>query len=463
MPSILKAIRRFTKKLPQVAEAQEEAAASNNDTCDNRSSERKKDVSAAHTSSKPVHSSSLKPKTKDNCATASGAQGSSGKRRSHKDRSSNDVFFNISTMNTERDVLRLKTNPIGDDYQISSKVLGLGITGKVYECFSKKSPKDKFALKVLEDNPKSRREVEIHWRVCAHGNIVNIHDVYDNVMHNKRCLLVVMECMEGGELFHRIQSRGDKNPFTEREAATVMRSICSAIAHLHSMNIVHRDLKPENLLYTTTDADAVLKLTDFGFAKECDTAGHHKPLKTPCYTPYYVAPEVLGPERYDKSCDIWSLGVIMYILLCGYPPFFSNHGLPISPGMKKRIKGGQYQFHSPEWDNISQTAKCLINEMLQTKPEERMKIEQIMKNSWISSHISVPKTPLYTAQRIIEDPDVLPEFNLEMSNALQAMRQDVNTIKLRPIDPSTNPLLIKRKKRHLKENSALNEPGQTQL
>ena len=95
---------------------------------------------------------------------------------------------------------------------------------------------------------------------------------------------------------------------------------------------------------------SLLKLTDFGFAKETVSVS----LQTPCYTPYYVAPEVLGPEKYDKSCDMWSLGVITYILLCGYPPFYSNHGAAISPGMKRRIRQGQYSFPDSEWKNVSQ-------------------------------------------------------------------------------------------------------------
>lgn len=150
-------------------------------------------------------------------------------------------------------------------------------------------------------------------------HIVSIIDVYQNTVSNKRCLLVVMECMEGGELFDRIQKR-QESPFTEREAAQTMHQICAAVRYLHSINIAHRDLKPENLLYTSPDANALLKLTDFGFAKEVNT--NAMTLQTPCYTPYYVAPEVLGPEKYDKSCDVWSLGVIMYILLCGFPPFY---------------------------------------------------------------------------------------------------------------------------------------------
>lgn len=178
-----------------------------------------------------------------------------------------------------------------------------------------------------------------------------------------------MYSMEGGELFQRIQDRAE-NAFTEREAAEIMHDICKAIQYLHSMDIAHRDVKPENLLYTRSDSLGVLKLTDFGFAKETTNT---LSLQTPCYTPYYVAPEVLGPEKYDKSwystifwfvlssnnclvfdfSDLWSLGVIMYILLCGYPPFYSNHGLAISPGMKKRIRAGQYDFPDPEWRHVS--------------------------------------------------------------------------------------------------------------
>lgn len=121
----------------------------------------------------------------------------------------------------------------------------------------------------------------------------------------------MLRSMEGGELFQRIQDRQETAPFTEREAAQIMHEICVAVKYLHDLNMAHRDLKPENLLYTSASPAATLKLTDFGFAKETHTKDT---LQTPCYTPYYVAPEVLGPEKYDKSCDIWSLGVIMYIL-----------------------------------------------------------------------------------------------------------------------------------------------------
>jgi len=178
--------------------------------------------------------------------------------------------------------LKPKTHSITDDYLIGSHVLGLGISGKVVECFAKNG--QKYALKVLRDSPKARREIELHWRASLHLHIVNLVDIYENLQGNVKCLLVVMECMEGGELFQRIQDRAD-GAFTEREAAEVMRDICMAVRHLHHMGIAHRDLKPENLLYSLRGLNGVLKLTDFGFAKECFAK---ETLQTPCYTPYYV-------------------------------------------------------------------------------------------------------------------------------------------------------------------------------
>lgn len=335
-----------------------------------------------------------------------------------------------------------RTHPITDDYEISNTVLGLGINGKVVQCYEKRTRK-LYALKVLHDNAKARREVDLHWRVSGCRHIVNIIDVYENTYAGNKCLLVVMECMEGGELFQRIQDRQD-GAFTEREAAQIMREICLAVKYLHDMNIAHRDLKPENLLYSKPDETGVLKLTDFGFAKEVLLK---QTLQTPCYTPYYVAPEVLGPEKYDKSCDIWSLGVIMYILLCGFPPFFSNHGQAISPGMKKRIRTGQYDFPDPEWSNVSQDAKDLIKGMLCVNPAKRLDIDQVMRNKWIAQYTTVPQTPLHTGRMLREGEEAWPEVQEEMTRSLATMRVDYDQVHIKALNNSNNPLLNKRRKR----------------
>uniref|UniRef100_A0A1A8GKS8 non-specific serine/threonine protein kinase n=1 Tax=Nothobranchius korthausae TaxID=1143690 RepID=A0A1A8GKS8_9TELE len=346
--------------------------------------------------------------------------------------------------------LEIKRNAVTDDYKISSQVLGLGINGKVLECFNKKSG-EKCALKILYDSPKARREVELHWRVSGGPYIVRILSLYENMYHGKKCLLIIMECMEGGELFSRIQARGDQ-AFTEKEASDIMKNIGEAIQFLHSINIAHRDVKPENLLYSTKRPSAMLKLTDFGFAKETTS---HNSLDTPCYTPYYVAPEVLGPEKYDKSCDMWSLGVIMYILLCGYPPFYSNHGLAISPGMKKRIRMGQYEFPNPEWSDVSEEAKQLIRTLLKTEPTQRMTIAEFMNHPWINQSMEVPQTPLHTSRVLNEERDAWEDVKEEMTSALATMRVDYEQIKIKTIEDSTNPLLAKRRK---KASNAMKEP-----
>uniref|UniRef100_A0A4W4GKB1 non-specific serine/threonine protein kinase n=1 Tax=Electrophorus electricus TaxID=8005 RepID=A0A4W4GKB1_ELEEL len=338
--------------------------------------------------------------------------------------------------------LQIKKNAITDDYKITGQVLGLGINGKVLEIYEKKHGA-KYALKMLQDCPKARREVDLHWRASPCTHIVCIVDVYENLYQGRKCLLIIMECMDGGELFSRIQDRGDQ-AFTEREASDIMKSIGEAILFLHASNIAHRDVKPENLLYTSKRPNATLKLTDFGFAKETTT---HNSLNTPCYTPYYVAPEVLGPEKYDKSCDMWSLGVIMYILLCGYPPFYSNHGLAISPGMKTRIRMGQYEFPNPEWSEVSEEAKQLIRMLLKTEPTLRMTITEFMNHPWINQSMEVPQTPLHTSRVLKEEKDTWEDVKEEMTSALATMRVDYEQIKIKTIEDSTNPLLIKRRKK----------------
>lgn len=309
-----------------------------------------------------------------------------------------------------------KKIPITQEYTISSKVLGLGISGKVLEVINKKDQK-KYALKFLPDNPKSRREIELHWKSSICENIVKIKDVFENEKNNQRVLLVVMESMDGGELFERITQ---KEKLDENEAAKIMKDICNAVKYLHDNDIAHRDLKPENLLISRKNGsyEEIVKLTDFGFAKQ--TKG--KTLQTACYTPYYVAPEVFDSRKYDKACDIWSLGVIMFILLSGNPPFYSYHGHSMSPGMKRRIKTGRYQFEGNVWRNISVEAKDLIKGMLQTDPDKRLTIDEIMKNKWISENTSVPKTPLHTAKNLKHSKEEWMDVQDKMAGYIKEMR-----------------------------------------
>lgn len=336
-----------------------------------------------------------------------------------QDSKSSDKQFVSPTSATEGlRAFPFKTNreAITDTYEVSKESLGVGISGKVLTCWHKQT-KRKCALKILKDSDKARREVILHKR-ASEGceNIVQVLDIYENMYSSQRCLLIVMECMEGGELFNRIRDRNDR-PFTEREAANIILAIANAVAHLHNMDIAHRDLKPENLLFTTKDDDAVLKLTDFGFAKEGNN--EQLPLNTPCYTPYYVAPEILSNNKYDKACDIWSMGVIMYILLCGYPPFFSMHGGAISAGMKTKIRAGEYQFPSPEWDNVSHEAKSIIQKMLTVDPSKRVTIDWILRCDWFTG--SVPETPINIGPMM--DLENFEQMRIEIAAANHAQRR----------------------------------------
>lgn len=287
--------------------------------------------------------------------------------------------------------LEFKKNSIFDDYYIYKDVIGVGVSGKVLTCKNKKTGLV-YALKSLKDNDKSRREVELQTRACSGSEyIVKVTDIYENVINSKKVLLVVMEYMRGGELFYLITER--KRKFTEEDVAKIMFQICSAVKHLHSMNIAHRDLKPENLLLSANDENTIIKLTDFGFAKEVNTG-----LVTPCYTPYYVAPEILKAKiellsTYDISCDIWSLGVIMYILIAGYPPFQSTQN-KVTPNMRKKILEADYTFPAKEFHEVSQEAKDLIDGMLEIDPAKRITILDIMKSDWIRKHNKVQKTPM---------------------------------------------------------------------
>ncbi|KAG8132052.1 putative MAP kinase-activated protein [Naja naja] len=228
--------------------------------------------------------------------------------------------------------------------------------------------------------------------------------------------------LDGGELFSRIQDRGDQ-AFTEREASEIMKSIGEAIQYLHSINIAHRDVK----------------------CFEAQQNRDHIQLNLCFFSP--LAPEVLGPEKYDKSCDMWSLGVIMYILLCGYPPFYSNHGLAISPGMKKRIRMGQYEFPNPEWSEVSEEVKQLIRNLLKTDPTQRMTITEFMNHPWIMQSMQVPQTPLHTSRVLKEEKDLWEDVKEEMTSALATMRVDYEQIKIKKIEDSSNPLLMKRRKK----------------
>lgn len=181
--------------------------------------------------------------------------------------------------------------------------------------------------------------------------------------------------MRGGELFDRIVS---KSFYNEKEARDVCKILFEAIGYCHSKSVAHRDLKPENLLLQAEDNDSAIKIADFGFAKKVLTPNS---LTTQCGTPGYVAPEILEGVAYDTKSDMWSLGVIVYILLGGYPPFIEQNQRELF----RKIRKGQYEFHHEYWGSVSKDAKNLISSLLTVDPAKRLSAAEALNHKWVTA------------------------------------------------------------------------------
>ena len=297
-----------------------------------------------------------------------------------------------------------------------NNIVGEGVNGAVCVCVSKETGK-KFVLKTLRKDDYSLREIQLHFICTNSNNVVQIEAVYECDMRAScvpdssliRCYAIILEFMEGGDLYDFISTKGH---FTEHEAAHIIRQICEALFHLHCLNIAHRDLKPENTLTNIkatkvgdkhTINDLIIKISDFGYAKEDDNQ-----MKSPLYTPYYVPPEVIVNDAfwpgsyvhfYDKSCDMWSLGVIIYIILCGYPPFYPERDdKDITNEMVEKIKVGHYSFPQEDWKDISSDAKDLIRKLLVVEPNKRLTSVEVITHPWLNTQL--PNTPLSTPKNV---------------------------------------------------------------
>ncbi|XP_066421439.1 calcium/calmodulin-dependent protein kinase type 1G isoform X2 [Molothrus aeneus] len=207
-----------------------------------------------------------------------------------------------------------------------------------------------------------------------HENIVTLEDIYESTTH----FYLVMQLVSGGELFDRILERG---VYTEKDASLVIHQVLTAVKYLHENGIVHRDLKPENLLYLTPEENSKIMITDFGLSK----MEQNGIMSTACGTPGYVAPEVLAQKPYSKAVDCWSIGVITYILLCGYPPFYEE----TESKLFEKIKEGYYEFESPFWDDISESAKDFIRHLLEKNPSARFTCEEALRHPWINGNTAL--------------------------------------------------------------------------
>uniref|UniRef100_A0AAQ5XJQ1 non-specific serine/threonine protein kinase n=1 Tax=Amphiprion ocellaris TaxID=80972 RepID=A0AAQ5XJQ1_AMPOC len=210
-----------------------------------------------------------------------------------------------------------------------------------------------------------------------HTNIVSLEDIFESKSH----LYLVMQLVSGGELFDRIIEKGF---YTEKDASKLIQQILDAVKYLHDMGIVHRDLKPENLLYYSMEEDSKIMISDFGLSK---IEGSGSVMSTACGTPGYVAPEVLAQKPYSKAVDCWSIGVIAYILLCGYPPFYDENDAKLF----EQILKAEYEFDSPYWDDISDSAKDFIVHLMEKDPNIRYTCEQALQHPWIAGDTALDK------------------------------------------------------------------------
>ena len=281
---------------------------------------------------------------------------------------------------SKRAFIRIIQDDITNHYEVIKK-LGEGSYGKIYKAKNKISG-DIRAMKQIEkskitDIQTFKNEIEILSRM-DHPNIIKLFEVFED----SKYFYLINELCTGGELLDRIVKRKTENPFTEREAAIIFKQLVSAISYCHDIGIVHRDLKPENILFINEEPNSPIKVIDFGFSKEFNnknTKTKQKNMSSKVGTVYYISPEILQ-GNYNELCDIWSCGVILYIILCGYPPFQGNNDKEIY----KSIQSGKVDFPQKEWKSISKNAKDLILRML-CPANKRYNAKQVLKHAWVNN------------------------------------------------------------------------------
>ncbi|POO03431.1 Serine/threonine protein kinase [Trema orientale] len=286
-------------------------------------------------------------------------------------------------------------DPDGDDvfskYRFG-KELGRGEFGVTYQCFALETG-DTFACKMISksklkteiDVEDVRREVRIMRHLPEHPNIVTFKEAYED----REAIYLVMELCEGGELFDRIVSKGH---YTERAAANITRTMLEVCKVCHQHGVIHRDLKPENFLFKDGCETSQLKAIDFGLSVFFDSGQRFSEIVG---SPYYMAPEVLR-RNYGPEVDVWSTGVILYILLCGVPPFWAE----TEEGIAQAIVRGSIDFERDPWPKVSEKAKDLLKCMLDPNPYSRLTIDEVLEHPWIHDTDRVPNVSLGEHVRI---------------------------------------------------------------
>ncbi|KAL8204860.1 hypothetical protein R6Q57_010483 [Mikania cordata] len=297
-------------------------------------------------------------------------------------------FKRVQSMGLKDSVLQRRTENLKDIYSVGKK-LGQGQFGTTFLCTEKETGKE-FACKSIakrklttkDDVEDVRREIQIMHHLAGHPNVISIVGAYEDAV----AVHVVMELCAGGELFDRIIQRGH---YTEKKAAELARIIVGVVEACHSLGVMHRDLKPENFLFNNEQEEAPLKTIDFGLSMFFKPGEMFTDMVG---SPYYVAPEVLR-KFYSQECDIWSAGVIIYILLCGVPPFWDE----TEQGIFEQVLNGSLDFASEPWPSISESAKDLVRKMLVRDPKRRLTAAEVLCHPWVQADGVAPDKPLDSA------------------------------------------------------------------
>ncbi|XP_043588614.1 ribosomal protein S6 kinase alpha-5-like isoform X2 [Bombus pyrosoma] len=288
---------------------------------------------------------------------------------------SKDIIKEATTASTESEIpsasdalaVRFEESPFLQAYELDPReeALGDGSYSVCHKCRHKRTLEE-YAVKIVSRRVDCAGEVNLLRTCQGHPNIVNLIEVHEDKTH----MYLVMELLSGGELLRR------PRPFSEQQASKIMRQLASAVLFMHSKGVVHRDLKPENIVFAHQSEDSPVKIVDFGFARikrGCE------PLHTPCFTLPYAAPEVIAKQGYDQSCDLWSLGAILYSLLSGNPPFGTD-----SPDLATRIRAGEIDFDSESWSHVSDLTKQVVKGLLTVDPSKRLTASDLVNHPWLN-------------------------------------------------------------------------------
>ncbi|CAO2582783.1 Serine/threonine-protein kinase 33 [Lemmus lemmus] len=282
--------------------------------------------------------------------------------------------------------IRMENGTDIEEFYTFGRILGQGSFGMVSEATDKETGAKWAIKKVNKEKAGSsavkllEREVNI-LKSVKHEHIIHLEQVFET----PKQMYLVMELCEDGELKEVLDTKGH---FSENETRLIIQSLASAIAYLHNKDIVHRDLKLENIMVKSSFMDdnnemnLNIKVTDFGLAVRKHGSRSEGMMQTTCGTPIYMAPEVINAHEYSQQCDIWSIGVIMYLLLCGKPPFLANS----EEKLFELIRKGELQFEDPVWDSISDSAKNVLKQLMKVDPAHRITAKELLDNQWLTGN-----------------------------------------------------------------------------